>query len=148
MNCAVLKQIPQVLVKHWSLLCHLTWCTHPQLAAVVRLCTQGHLCPGNIWIWGDTALLSRCLLSVMLAPSPGRSVCADTPWIPQCPWLTGNLVLRYQGHSCVVQTAACVLIEGRIYSLDSTLHQCDHMASGLQLVMEQTGNVEEVFVRL
>lgn len=49
-------------------------------------------------------------LSVMLAPSPGRSGCADTRWIPQCPWLTGELVLRHQGRSCMVQTAACLLL--------------------------------------
>lgn len=38
---------------------HLVYTPHPGLAAVVRLCTQGHLCPGNIWIWGDNVLLAR-----------------------------------------------------------------------------------------
>lgn len=113
------------------------------LAGVVRLCTQGHLCPANAagGTWCHCPACEMLTLSVILAPSPGESVCADSHWIPQCPWLSDELVLRHQGHSCMVQTAACLPWEGRIYSSDSALHWCSHMASGLQLVMEQVGNV-------
>jgi len=62
---------------------------------------------------GTQCLCAACkllTLPVMLAPFLGKSGCADPHGIPQCPWLTDELVLKHQGRSRMVQTAACLLL--------------------------------------
>lgn len=60
--------------------------------------------------WYPCAACKMLTLPMMLLPFPGKSGCAYTHWILQCPWLTDELVLRRQGRPWMVQTAACLLL--------------------------------------
>lgn len=139
----VLRQISELLAHHVVRIPHIIL----GLARVVRLCAQGHLCPGNVCSWRYTVSLN-CLQDV----NPACGV-VSPPWEVWLCWhsLDFSVSLAYWWASPETSrmlmhgadTCMSSSQEGRIYNLDSALHWCSHMASGLQLVMEQARSVRD-----